>query len=183
MLIAINGKGMQVSDYMKEVVETRLGKLGRYFREDTEAQVLLSMLRGRQIVEITIPFGGVVLRAEEATGDFYASLDNVCKKLERQIVRHRTKLGKRLHESAFRKPEAPVFLDVEEESAIISAQLPRIVKTKRFAIKPMNIEEAAMQMDLLDHTFYVFFNADSQEVNVLYLRNDGDYGLIEPEYN
>ena len=176
MRVIITGKGMEVSDYLKEMVTKKVMKLQRYFGEDTEAHITMSIQRSRHIVEVTIPFDGIVLRGEEATGDMYASIDGVLRKLEKQIHKHRTALRKRLHESAFSKEKFEFHDDIEEEKT------PVIVRTKRFVVKPMDISEAQMQMELLGHQFFVFRNAKTQEVNVLYKRNDGDLGLIEPDY-
>ena len=117
MRISINGKGMEVSDYLRDVIVKRVDKLDKYFRQDTEAKVMLSMLRGRQVVEITVFFGGGLLRAEEATGDVYASLDNACKKLERQIIKHRTHWEKHLKDGAL-KEMVPLFLTEDESMAV-----------------------------------------------------------------
>lgn len=175
MRIMISGKGMDVSDYLKEVAEKKVKKLSRYFTSDTEAQVTMSIEKSRHIVEVTIPFDGVVLRGEEATGDMYASIDGVLKKLEKQILKHRTKLEKRLHKDAF-KNEAPIYQEntVEEEAL-------KIVRTKRYPAKPMDLNEAMLQMELLGHEFFVFTNSSTNEVNVLYKRKDGGLGLLEPE--
>ena len=170
MRIAINGKGVEVSEYLRDVVEKRVGKLEKYFHADTRADVMISMFRGRQ----------VLLRAEEASGDMYASIDAACKKLEKQILRHKTKLSKRLRDSAF-ESEDRIYLEAEEDVEE-EAGAPRIVRTKRFAIKPMTEEEAALQLEMLGHSFFVFANCESGQVNVLYQRRDGDYGLIEPEF-
>ena len=170
--ITITGKNMEVSDYLKEVVEKKIGKLDRFFKPETEVQVTMSMQRSRHLVEVTIPFNGVVIRGEEATGDMYASIDSVMDKLEKQIVRHRTKLGKRLREDAF---EAG-FVDVGDQP------IGKVVRFKRFAVKPMSVEEAIMQLELLGHEFFVFVNERSEKVEVLYRRKDGDYGLLEPDY-
>ncbi len=175
MRISIAGKGMEVSDYLKEIVNKKVSKLQRYFDEDTEAHITMSIQRSRHIVEVTIPFDGIVLRGEEATGDMYASIDGVLKKLEKQIHKHRTSLKRRLHEGAFASG------DYEYHTELVDEKLPAVVRTKRFVIKPMDIEEAAMQMELLGHQFFVFRNAMSHEINVLYKRNDGDLGLIEPD--
>ena len=152
-----------------------MSKLSRYFWKDTEAHVTMSVEKARQIVEVTIPFDGVVLRGEEATTDMYASIDRVVDKIEKQIHKHRTALRKRLHESAFDQ-DAYEQYELEEEA------LPKIVRTKRFVVKPMDINEAQMQMELLGHQFFVFRNAMTNEVNVIYKRKDGDIGLIEPDY-
>ncbi len=172
MRVNIAGKGMEVSDYLKEIVTKKVSKLQRYFDEDTEAHITMSIQRSRHIVEVTIPFDGIVLRGEEATGDMYASIDGVLKKLEKQINKHRTALKKRLHEGAFTGDH-----DYQAEDE----KVPTIVRTKRFVVKPMDLEEAKMQMELLGHQFFVFRNALTHEINVMYKRNDGDLGLIEPD--
>ncbi len=177
MRIIITGKGITVSDYLKNLFEKKENKLDRYFKPDTEMYVTMSIEKSRHIVEVTVPFDGVTLRCEEATGDMYASIDLALRKLERQIRKHRTKLEKKLHEGAF-DLDMPVFEDLDEEDDAA----PKIVRTKRFAIKPMSVEEAQMQMELLGHSFFVFRNAQTDEVNVLYQRNDGNLGLIEPDY-
>ena len=165
-----------MSDYLRDMMTKKVLKLSRYFDENTEAHITMSIQRSRHIVEVTIPFDGVVLRGEEITGDMYASIDGVLKKLEKQIHRHRTALRKRLHEGAFTK-EGYEFIDElpDEKEA-------KVVRTKKFVVKPMNVEEAQMQMELLGHEFFVFRNSKTGEVNVLYKRHDGDLGLIEPDY-
>ena len=178
MRISINGRGMEVSDYLRDVIVKRVEKLDKYFRRDTEAKVMLSMLRGRQVVEITVFFGGGLLRAEEATGDVYASLDNACKKLERQIIKHRTHWEKHLKDGAL-KEMVPLFLTEDESMAVQEETQPKIVRTKSISMKPMLKEEAALQMDMLGHSFFVFEDGQTGEINVIYRRKDGNYGLIE----
>jgi ribosomal subunit interface protein len=173
MRVSIAGKGMEISDYLKDVATRKIAKLQRYFEAGTEAHITMSIQKSRHIVEVTIPFEGVVLRGEESTGDMYASIDGVVRKLEKQIHRHRTALKKRLRADAF---TGDGFVpDTEDE------KIPAIVRTKRFVVKPMDIAEAQMQMELLGHLFFVFRNAATHEINVLYKRQDGDLGLIEPE--
>ncbi|MHB1314035.1 MAG: ribosome hibernation-promoting factor, HPF/YfiA family [Christensenellales bacterium] len=172
MRIIITGKNMEVSDYLKDVAEKKLGKLGKYFNPDTDVQVTMSTQRGRHLVEVTIPFNGMVIRGEESTGDMYASIDNVIDKLERQIERYRTKLGKRIHQDAF--SSSPVYPEEEKTG--------EVVRYKRFIVKPMSVEEAIMQIELLGHEFFVFMNDRSGKINVLYKRKYGGYGLIEPDY-
>ena len=177
MIIKLTGKNIDISDALREQTHKKVGKLERYFSPDTEAQVTMSIENYRHIVEVTIPFNGVVIRAEEETDSLYTSIDKVLDKLERQIHKHRTRLGKRLRSGAF-KNSSPIFskhIDSEEYH-------PKVVKTKRFALKPMAVDEAIMQMDLLGHSFFVFRNAETEEDNVLYKRRDGYYGLIEPEF-
>lgn len=175
MIITISGKNIEVSDYLEELINKKVNKLDKYFPEDTQAHVTLSVERNRHIVEVTIPYAGGIIRGEETSGDMYASVDNVLSKLEKQIMRHRTKLEKNLRAEAFAAQEASYAVDDEEEEEH------KVVRVKRFAIKPMDVEEAVLQMELLGHSFYVFENAEDGEVNVLYQRKDGNYGLIEPE--
>ena len=176
MRVIITGKGMEVSDYLKEMVTKKVLKLQKYFGEETEAHITMSIQKSRHIVEVTIPFDGVVLRGEEVTGDMYASIDGVLGKLEKQIHKHRTALRKRLREGAFTN-------DGFEPDGADEENPPRIVRKKRFVLKPMDLEEAQMQMELLGHEFFVFMNSNTNEINVLYKRWDGDLGLIEPSYD
>lgn len=172
MRISISGKNLEVSEYMRDVAIKKLSKLERFFPQDTEVQVTLSVEKNRHIVEVTIPHQGRIIRGEEVSGDMYASMDNVLDKLEKQIVKHRTSLKKDLRVDAF-APE--IEDDVEDYD-----NAPHIVRVKRFDIKPMSEEEAMLQMELLGHSFYVFQNAETNQINVLYIRKDGNYGLIEP---
>lgn len=176
MLIQITGKNLEVTDSLKEMVNKKVKKLDRYFEPDTEASVVLSTQRARHIVEITIPIDGVILRGEEATDDMYVSIERVVQKLEKQIHHHRTRLEKRLRGGAFRGAAPAAGLQEEADNV-------RVIRTKRFAVKPLDVDEAALQMQLLGHDFFVFMNADSGEVNVLYRRKDGQFGLIEPQYD
>jgi len=177
MRILISGKNLEISDYLRNLVDKKVAKLERYFPQDAEVQVTLSVEKNRHIVEVTIPYEGIIIRGEEVTGDMYASIDNVLDKLEKQIIRHRTKLEKKLRADAFRYAE-PLFSDSYSEA---EDEGPQIVRVKRFNIKPMDEEEAMMQLELLGHSFYVFINSDTGFMSVLYKRNDGNYGLIEPE--
>lgn len=174
MNIKIQGKGIEVSEYLKETVEKKAKKLDRYFKPQTQMNVMLSIEKLRQIAEVTIICDGLVLRCEEATGDMYASIDASLKKLERQMRKHRTKLERRLHTGAF--DEGAVY-----EQAETDAKEPKLIRSKRFTVKPMDIDEAMLQMELVGHDFFVFRNAVTGEVNVLYKRKDGDLGLIEPD--
>lgn len=176
MRIFITGKNIEVSDYLEDLVTKKVSKLDKYFPEDTETHVTLAVERNRHIVEVTIPYVGGIIRGEVASGDMYASVDSVLAKLEHQIVKHRTKLEKNLRQGAFKAE--PVYAPLED----FDDEPKQVVRVKRFSIKPMDVEEAILQMELLGHSFYVFENAENGTVNVLYLRKDGNYGLIEPEY-
>lgn len=178
MNVILTGKNMDITDALRDQVKKKVRKLERYFEPGTEVQVTMTVEKNRHILEVTIPFDGVILRAEESTDDMYASIDMVLDKLERQIHKHRTKLERKIRSGAFRHDQ-PLF---SEQIALDDGREPTVVRTKRFAIKPMALEEALMQMDLIGHSFFVFTNAETEEVNVLYRRRDGNYGLIEPEY-
>ncbi|WP_027717657.1 ribosome hibernation-promoting factor, HPF/YfiA family [Desulfovirgula thermocuniculi] len=173
MRLQVRGRNMEVTDALRDYVEKRLGKLKKYLEVISDVQVVLAVEGDSHRVEVTIPLGGVILRGEEVTADMYASIDLVVEKLEKQIERYKGRLLRRYEKGA---SEARAAGQKEEEEA------PRVVRTKRFAIKPMTVDEAIMQMNLLGHSFFVFSNAETNEVNVLYRRRDGNYGLIEPEY-
>lgn len=176
MHITVSGKNIVVTNALKEKINKKLSKFEKIFGADTEANATLSVERDRHIFEVTIPFNGIILRGEEATDDMYTSIDNVIEKLERQIRKQKTKLERKLKDYNLRFDTLFDNVPDEEDAEV------EIVKTKRFAIKPMPAEEAAMQMELLGHSFFVFSNSDTEEVNVIYKRKDGNYGLIEPEF-
>lgn len=174
MEFIIRGKNFPVTDSLRQYVEKRLGKMERFLEGVDEIQVNLSLARDNHVVEVTIPLNGYLLRGEESTGDMYGSIDRVVEKLEKQIAKYKTKLAKKVKGGAIKD----LVIEIPEQTS----PEPRLIRTKRFAIKPMSIDEAIMQMNLLGHSFFVFSNADTEEVNVLYRRKDGNYGLIEPEY-
>ena len=164
-----------VSDSLKARAEKKLGKLDRYFSRDAEALIRFRQQRGgRNIAEITVSVDGLILRAEENSNDMYLSIDRAVDKLESQIRRYRTKMGKHLRDP---KPEAPeeVVEPVYEEVNF------DVVRTKKFAVKPMDVDDAITQMELLGHNFFLFLNAETDSLCVLYRRNDGSYGLLVPE--
>ncbi len=174
MKIIVSGKNLEVTNALRDQVIGKLEKFSKYFDDDIEAQATLSVEKNRQIIEITIPLNGTILRAEEETQDMYTSIDNAINKLQKQIGKHKTKLENRYRgHNTIRFENIPTARKEPEDEM-------NIVKTKRFAIKPMDAQEAVLQMDLLGHNFYVFTNADTDEVNVVYKRRNGDYGLIEP---
>ena len=180
MNFIVSGKNIEMTDSLKNVVIKKLSKLEKFFNAYKDVYVTMSVEKNRHIVEVTIPFNGIVLRAEESSDDMYDSINKVIDVLERQIRRHRTRLKKRLYDGAIKneyfEKESPSKQGEEEEHEF------KVVRTKKFPVKPMTIEEAILQMDLLDHQFFVFLNADTNETNVVYKRKDGNYGLIEPEY-
>lgn len=178
MAIAIRGKNIDVTPALRDYVEKRIGKITKYFEMLGEISVVLTVEKGRHIVEVTVPANGIILRGEEATSDMYTSIDLVIEKLEKQIEKYKTKLERRLRGKGFK---AELVTPVAAQTASDEDEFP-LVKTKRFAVKPMDVQEAIMQMNLVHHDFYVFINSDSEDVNVVYRRKDGAYGLIEPNY-
>ena len=177
MRFIVSGKNIEVTEALREKVTKKMGRLEKFFNPGTEVHVTMSVEKTRHIIEVTIPFNGVVLRAEEANDDMYTSIDKVIDLLERQIRRYKTRLEKSLHEAAYVPGNFTIRDEVEEEHEF------NIVRTKKFAIKPMSVEEAVLQMNLLGHEFFMFSNAETNEVNVVYKRKDGNYGLIEPAYS
>lgn len=175
MQVVVRGKNIKVTDALRGYVEKRLAKLDRFFNGLSEAQVALSVERGNHRVEVTIPVNGMILRGEEATHDMYAAVDLVVEKLEKQIERYKSRFNRRA-----RAGSVPVA-EVTASEPLEDMEKNEVVRVKRFAIKPMNIDEAIMQMNLLGHNFFVFRNAETEAVCVLYRRKDGNYGLIEPE--
>ncbi len=174
MRYTISGKNIDITEGLKVAIESKLGKLERYFSPDTEVQVTLSVEKGRQNIEVTIPIKGSIIRAEQDSSDMYVSIDLVQEIIERQIKKYKTKIIDK-KQSATGFSEAFVQEETEPEETI------NIVKTKRFAMKPMDPEEACLQMELLGHNFFMFLNAETEEINVVYKRKANSYGLIEPE--
>ncbi len=184
MKLDIRGKNIEVTDALKDYATKRLSKLEKYFDDVKEAQVALSVDSEGHKVEVTIPINGMILRGEEATDNMYSSIDLVEEKLEKQINKYRTKLYRKTRGAGFRKSvQEEIEKDLKLRGEQEAADAFNIVRTKRFALKPMDEEEAIMQMNLLGHNFFVFFNADTDEVNVVYKRKDCNYGLIEPHFD
>ncbi len=179
MKIIFKGKHIEVTDAMRNYIEKRLNKIERHFDHILEVIVTLSVEKNRQIVEATLQASRALIRAEEETDDMYASIDKVADKLERQIRKYKEKYFQKPHPGSERKGLVNEGVNIEDSEP---EKIAKIVKTKRFAIKPMSVEEAAMQMDLLGHNFFVFANDNTNKVNVLYKRKDGNFGLIEPEF-
>ncbi|MGB9887788.1 MAG: ribosome hibernation-promoting factor, HPF/YfiA family [Moorellales bacterium] len=181
MRLEIRTKNVELTEALRRYVEKRLARLARYLDGIEDIQVRLRLERSRHVVEVTIPLDGLVLRAEEQTGDMYASIDLVTEKLERQIAKYKTRLNRRLRTGAAREVTEAVPAEGSEETGPEATAEATIARVKRFPIKPMSIDEAILQMDLLGHNFFVFANSRTDRINVVYRRRDGRYGLIEPE--
>ena len=175
MRYIIKGRNVEVTEGLNSAVTDKIGKLEKYFSEETEAYVTLSVEKERHKVEVTIPMKGNTLRAEETNSDMYVSIDLVQETLERQLKKYKNKIVDRKHSSEVFAPEF-IEKDYDEDDSI------KIEKSKRIAVKPMDPEEACLQMELLGHSFYVFRNSETDEINVVYKRKGNTYGIIEPEY-
>ena len=176
MKFIISGKNIEVTPSLKKTVMNKLGKLERYFTPDTEIIVTLSVEKERQKIEVTIPVKGNLIRSEQVSSDMYVSIDLVEEVIERQLRKYKNKLVARHQEGGNFNQEFFESDEVEDDGEI------KIVHTKKFGIKPMYPEDACVQMELLGHDFFVFCNAETDEVNVVYKRKNGTFGLIEPEF-
>lgn len=177
----VTGKNLEVTPALRAYAEKRVAKLTKFFEhyKSVHAEILLSMQRELGVVEVTLRVSGLILRGVGKTEDMYASIDQAVERIERQLVKYKSRIQTRLQDVPKISSVAGngfADLPVDEETAPH-----QIVRTKRFAIKPMSVEEAVLQMELIGHDFYVFANASTEEVNVVYRRKDGNYGLIEPE--
>lgn len=174
MKFVIVGKNIDVTPGLKSAVEDKIGKLEKYFNPDTEVKVTLSVEKDSQIIEVTIPVKGRIIRSEQSSSDMYVSIDLVEEIIERQLKKYKTKLvDKQERNSSFKQEFIEKEYDEDEDI--------KIIRSKKFDIKPMYPEDACIQMELLGHDFFVFCNAETDQVNVVYKRKGNTYGLIEPE--
>ncbi|MDO4453997.1 MAG: ribosome-associated translation inhibitor RaiA [Eubacteriales bacterium] len=175
MRYTISGKNIDITEGLRNAVTEKLGKLERYFTPDTEIIVTLSVEKERQKIEVTIPVKGNIIRSEQVSNDMYVSIDLVEEVIERQLRKYKNKIIEKHKEGGIFQPE---FMETEEDDP----EEIKIIRTKHFGMKPMYPEDACIQMELLGHNFFVFCNAETEEVNVVYKRKGNTYGLIEPEF-
>ena len=175
MRYTISGKNIDITEGLRNAVTEKLGKLERYFTPDTEVIVTLSVEKERQKIEVTIPVKGNIIRSEQVSNDMYVSIDLVEEVIERQLRKYKNKIIEKHKEGGIFQQE---FIETEEEDP----EEIKIIRTKHFGMKPMYPEDACIQMELLGHNFFVFCNAETEEVNVIYKRKGNTYGLIEPEF-
>ena len=175
MKYTIIGKNIEVTEGLKASVQDKLGRLEKFFADDTDVYVTFSVEKERQKIEVTIPVKGSIIRSEQVSNDMYVSIDLVEEIIERQLKKYKNKLVDQKQSAGFFKQE---FIDKEymDEEEI------KIIRSKKFDIKPMYPEDACIQMELLGHNFFVFCNAETDQINVVYKRKGNTYGLIEPEY-
>ena len=178
MKFIISGRNIDITDGLRSAVEDKLGKLEKYFTDDTEIHVTLSVEKERQKIEVTIPVKGNIIRSEQVSNDMYVSIDLVEEIIERQLRKYRKKIiDKKQNAGTFQ--QAFIEKDFEDENT----NEIKIIRTKKFGFKPMYPEDACVQMELLGHNFFVFLNAETEEVNVVYKRKGNTYGLIEPDFS
>ena len=175
MNLVISGKNIDITEGLRSAVEEKIGKLERYFTDSTEVHVTLSTEKNRQKIEVTVPMKGSIIRAEETSTDMYVAIDLVEEIIERQLRKYKNKLIDK------EQAAAQLSKDFLEEDAYEDEEI-AIIRSKKFAMKPMDPEEACVQMELLGHNFFVFRNAETEEVNVVYKRKGNTYGLIEPDF-
>lgn len=175
MNLVISGKNLDITEGLRSAIEEKIGKLERYFTDTTEVYVTLSTEKNRQKIEITIPMKGSIIRAEEVSSDMYVSIDLVEEVIERQLRKYKNKLIDKEQNVAHLSQSFIEADDFEDEDI-------QIIRSKKFAMKPMDPEEACVQMELIGHNFFVFRNSETDEVNVVYKRKGNTYGLIEPEF-
>ena len=175
MNLVISGKNLDITEGLRSAIEEKIGKLERYFTDTTEVHVTLSTEKNRQKIEITIPMKGSIIRAEEVSSDMYVSIDLVEEVIERQLRTYKNKLIDKEQNAAHLSQSFIEADDFEDEDI-------QIIRSKKFAMKPMDPEEACVQMELIGHNFFVFRNSETDEVNVVYKRKGNTYGLIEPEF-
>lgn len=174
MKFIIVGKNIEVTEGLRSAVEDKIGKLKKYFTEETEVHVTLSVEKDRQKIEVTIPVKGNIIRSEQVSSDMYVSIDLVEEIIETQLKKYKNKL-------IDKKQSSPYFRQEFIEKDYMDDEDVQIIRTKKFDIKPMYPEDACVQMELLGHSFYVFCNAETDQVCVVYKRKGNTYGLIEPE--
>ena len=175
MRITISGKNIEVTAGLRQAVEDKLSKLERYFTPETDILVTLSVEKERQKIEVTIPVKGNIIRSEQVSNDMYVSIDLVEEVIERQLKKYKNKIVDQ-KQSAGNFQKEYIDKEVEDDEDV------KIIRTKRFGMKPMYPEDACVQMELLGHNFFVFVNAETDQVNVVYKRKGNTYGLIEPEF-
>ena len=175
MRIKITARNIELTEGLKTAVESKLSKLEKYFTPDTDAYVTLSVEKERQKVEVTIPMKGNYIRSEQVSNDMYVSIDLVEEVLERQLKKYRTKIVTKQQNAASVFKQEFIDANDEDDESI------KIIRSKKIDMKPMYPEDACLHMELLGHDFYVFINAETEEVNVVYKRKGNTYGLIEPE--
>jgi len=178
MKFTLTGRKIVVTPAIAERIEKKIGKLERLFKDEPVVNVTLSVEKERQTIEVTIFSIGIIYRAQDTDQDLYVAIDRVVDVIERQMRKHKTHLSKKLRQGAFDMPFESEFFSNQEPEDVTEF---KVVKTKKFTFNPMSVEEAILQMNMLGHQFFVFSNAETAVMSVVYKRKDGNYALIEQE--
>ncbi len=179
MAVKVRGKNIEVTQALKDYVEKRVQTITKQFKTVGEITAVMRVEKGNHTVEITVPASGIVLRAQETSDNMYASIDQCVEKIERQIHKYKPRLMKRKYSNF--KDAAPAPLPEDSEEVPEETGEFTVARTKNYAMRPMGVQEAIMQMNMLNHDFFVFFNAETEKIAIVYRRKSGDYGLINPE--
>ena len=179
MQVSVTFRNTESKEILRDYLQEKISKLKKYFDYPLEANAVLTVEKHRQIAEVTLVANRITLNAQEETEDMFAAIDGVLEKLERQILKYKDKIKR--HKSNPGPPEASLRMDVYAAESFEEGSEPRIIRSKKIVAKPMSIEEAAMQMDLLNNNFLVFTNPSSKSLNIIYRLKDGHFGLIEPQ--
>ncbi len=181
MRIDVQGRNVEITQRFRDHVEPRLETLHRHFDRIQSVKVVMSQQRQWRVVEVTVDADGVLLRAEERSDDELTSFDRALGAVGKQVERYKDRLRRFRHRRGLREADAPAAEDLEEEEELLGDEAVRIIRTKSVPLKPMTAQEAAMQMELLGHDFFMFHDAETQKVCLVYRRRDGDYGMLVPE--
>lgn len=177
MKLTVIARNFELTPDLRELTEKKLSKLDKFFSEDITGNAVFRKVKSDEILEVTISLpDGTVLRSEQKTKDFFESVDKVLNQLERQIRKHKTKLQKR-----YQNNKSIKFESIPDSEEKVSEEGPKVVREKEFFLKPMSKEEAALQMELVTHDFYLFKDSENDKISVIYKRGDGNYGVIREE--
>jgi putative sigma-54 modulation protein len=175
MKFIITGKNLEVTEALKDKIHEKVGKLGKFFKDETEVHATMKVQKNNHIVEVTIPFNKMVFKAVETHSDMYASIDKVVDSLERQVIKNKAKSNRKGHESKFKHPEYKWDDGLNDEDDV------KVIREKKFEAKPMSVEEAVLQLGILENEFLMFMNSESKKINVIYKKKDGNFEILDPD--
>jgi putative sigma-54 modulation protein len=175
MKFIITGKNIDVTEALRDKIHEKVGKLEKFFKKETEVHATMKVQKNNHIMEVTIPFNKMVFKASETHSDMYTSIDKVVDSLERQVVKNKAKSSRKSHESKFKHPEYKWDDTQNEEDNV------RHINEKKFEVKPMSVEEAVLQLEILENDFFMFMNSESKKINVIYKKKDGNFQILDPD--
>jgi putative sigma-54 modulation protein len=178
MKFVITGKNINVTNALKDKIYEKVGRLDKFFHNETEVHATMSVQKNTQVLEVTIPFNRMVFKVKEANSDMYASIDKAVDSLERQIVKNKAKFSKKGHESKFKHPEFMFEANTPDSDKDEDV---KYIMDKKLEVKPMSVDEAVLQLGILEHEFFMFLNSETKHINVIYKKDNGHFGLLEPD--